>query len=87
VILYLDRAERLHSSLGQPGRGVGPRLLGIIEETGRETGLIRVWAWVLCVNERARRVFQKCGYTEIGVTERIHEGMSYKGFFLTKAIG
>ena len=87
VILYLDRGGEVAFFARQPGRGVGPRLLGIIEESGREKGLIRMWAWVLCVNERARRVFQKCGYSEIGVTERVHVGMIYKGFFMTKPVG
>ena len=87
VILYLDRGGEVAFFARQPGRGVGPRLLGIIEETGHKNGLVRMWAWVLCVNERARRVFQKCGYSEIAVTERVHVGMIYKGFFMTKAIG
>jgi predicted acetyltransferase len=62
VILYLNRAGEIAFFVNEPKKGVGSKLLRVIEKVAVERGLRSVWAWVLRTNLAARKTFVKNGY-------------------------
>ncbi|HSL09750.1 MAG TPA: GNAT family N-acetyltransferase [Actinomycetota bacterium] len=50
------------------GTGVGEALLRRAEARLRETGFVRATLWVLETNERARRFYERCGWSWDGTT-------------------
>ncbi|TFH29360.1 MAG: GNAT family N-acetyltransferase, partial [Deltaproteobacteria bacterium] len=78
VILYLDRDGEVAFFAGEPGKGIGTRLLAIVENVAREKGLGRLWARVLTSNEPARRAFLKAGYELDGSADGSWRGKPYE---------
>lgn len=51
----------------EPGRGYGKRVVRMVDEICRdELGRVRVWLDVFETNERARHVYEQCGYRTFG---------------------
>ena len=77
LILVLDSDARSvefrRIVVTEPGRGYGKRVVGMIDDICRhELGRARVWLDVFETNERARHVYEQCGYRRFGKSE--HEG-------------
>ena len=73
VLLYPQRDGEVAFFTRNPRRGIGTRLLGIVEKLAREAQLPAVWAWVREDNPIAGRVFEKCGYRALGGEARIYQ--------------
>lgn len=59
--------------VSEPSRGYGKKVLHMIDEIcRREFRRTRVWLDVFETNERARRLYEQCGYRRFGKSE--HEG-------------
>jgi len=77
LILVLDSDERSvefrRIVVTESGRGYGKRVVSMVDEICRkELVRIRVWLDVFETNERARHVYEQCGYRWFGRSE--HEG-------------
>jgi len=77
VILALDpdgrSVEFRRIVVSETGCGIGRRAVGLVRELcKRELGRRRVWLDVFESNERARHVYEKCGYSRFGAAE--HDG-------------
>lgn len=74
MILALDpdgqSVELRRIVVAEPGRGIGQRVVGMVRELCRtEFGRRRVWLDVFETNERARHVYERCGYRPFGTSE------------------
>lgn len=77
VILVLDpdglSVEFRRIVVSEPGRGLGKRAVELVRDVcRRELGRTRIWLDVFESNERAKRVYEKAGYSQFGTSE--HEG-------------
>lgn len=77
VILALDpdglSVEFRRIVVSEPGRGVGKRAVELVRDVCRhELGRTRIWLDVFEANERAKRIYEKAGYSRFGASE--HEG-------------
>ena len=77
LILVLDSdarsVELRRIVVTEPGHGYGQRAVSMIDDICRdELGRVRVWLDVFETNERARHVYERCGYNRFGKSE--HEG-------------
>ena len=79
VIVYLDRGGEIAFFARNRNKGIGSSLLKIADEVARIRKIPSLWAWVREDNPIAVRVFEKCGYRQAGVEERVHEGRSIRG--------
>lgn len=86
VVLYLSEGGEISFFTETPQRGIGTRLIQIIEgEAGART-LSSVRAWVLLDNSIARHVFEKCGFLPEGTEDRLFQGEWKKGIKYHKAL-
>jgi RimJ/RimL family protein N-acetyltransferase len=74
LILVLDSDARSvefrRIVISEPGRGYGKRVVGMVDEICRnELGRGRIWLDVFETNERARHVYEQCGYRRFGKSE------------------
>ena len=70
------------------GRGLGARLLGVADETGRKLGKKGMSVIVSDANRGARRLYERCGYREMGSRPKVKEDWDGEGanwVLLTKA--
>jgi ribosomal protein S18 acetylase RimI-like enzyme len=79
LILVLDSdarsVELRRIVVTESGRGYGKRVVSMIDDICRdEFGRVRVWLDVFETNERARHLYEQCGYRRFGESE--HEGRS-----------
>lgn len=77
LILVLDSdgrsVEFRRIVVTEPGCGYGKRVVRMVDEICRkELGRVRVWLDVFETNERARQVYEQCGYRRFGRSQ--HEG-------------
>jgi len=77
VILALDpdglSVEFRRIVVSEPCRGLGTRAVELVRDVcRRELGRTRIWLDVFESNERARRVYEKAGYSRFGTSD--HEG-------------
>jgi len=86
VILYFDREGEVAFFAGEPGKGIGTRLLAIVENVAREKGLGRMWARVLTSNEPAGRAFLKAGYALDGTMESAWRGKRHEVHVFRKVL-
>jgi len=84
VILYLKRDGEVAFFAKEKNRGIGSRLMALIEEVAREKKLGTIWGWVLVDNLIARRVFEKSGFVSADVSEREYGGIVKRGVKYTK---
>ncbi len=86
VILYLAKDNEVAFFAREQGRGIGTRLLGIIEEAARDKGMKSIRAWVLKDNLIAQRAFEKCGFSKAGMSERQYKGLPKSGIEYIKSL-
>lgn len=77
VILALDpdrmSVELRRIVISEPGRGIGKLAVEMVRNVCRsELGRTRLWLDVFERNERARHVYEECGYRRFGTSE--HQG-------------
>lgn len=85
VILYQNKEGEISFFVKAPSKGIGSRLLNIIEEVARKKNLRSIWAWVLKENLIAQKVFEKKGFIREGTSEKeykgvVREGIKYKKY-------
>lgn len=86
VILYLDRDGEIAFFAGEKNRGIGSKLLVLIEDVAKQKMLQSVCSWVLKENLIAQRVFEKNGFRKEGETVREYKGMSRQGIEYKKIL-
>jgi RimJ/RimL family protein N-acetyltransferase len=64
--------EYMWVSPGFRGRGVATDLVKNVLRRLLNRGFATIWLWVLDGNEPARRLYEKCGFTSTGLTQRPH---------------
>lgn len=84
VILYLHRDGEIAFFVRDKNKGVGSKLLEIIEVVGIEKKLNVIWGWVLKDNLIAQRVFEKSGFLKEGISERQYKGLIKQGYIYKK---
>jgi len=83
VILYLNRDSEIAFFVKYPKKGIGSKLLKIIEKVAKEKNLKSIWAWVRKDNLIAQHVFEKNGFVKEGISKKryntvIKLGIKYK---------
>jgi RimJ/RimL family protein N-acetyltransferase len=83
AVLYAGREGEIAFFVRDGNKGIGTRLLALIEDAAKSRGLPFIRAWTLKDNTIAQRVFEKSGYTKEGIQTRergesAHEGITYK---------
>jgi len=86
AILYLSRKGEIALFAKYPNKGLGTRLLKILEEVAKEKELHHLWAWVLRDNWAAQRTFKKNGYTVERESSKVYEHKKWKGIIFKKDI-
>lgn len=86
VILYLDKDGEIAFFTKNPGKGLGGKLLMIIEEVAREKKLKSVWAWVLQDNVAAQKAFKKKGYVMEKIVARKYNNKNKPGIIFRKGL-
>lgn len=79
VILYLDRDNEIAFFAKERNRGIGSKLLDVVESVAVTRGLKSVRSWVLEGNIAARRTFEKNGFIEAGISGREYQGSILQG--------
>lgn len=79
VILYLDRDNEVAFFARERNKGIGSKLLGIVELVAFSRGLESLRAWVLERNVAARQTFEKNGFIEVGISGREYQGSVQQG--------
>lgn len=87
VILYLNRGGEIAVFAGERNKGVGSKLLVLIEYIAKQKKVQSIWSWVLKDNLIAQRVFEKNGFEKHGETVREYKGMSRQGIEYKKILG
>ena len=83
VILYMHNDGEVACFVRYPNKGIGSKLLKIIEGVAKEKKLGSIWTWVRIDNSIARRVFEKNGFRKTEISEReydntLKQGIEYK---------
>lgn len=86
VILYLNRNGEIAVFAGERNKGVGSKLLDLIEYTAKQKKMQSIWSWVLKDNLIAQRVFEKNGFEKEGETVREYKGMHKQGIEYRKIL-
>jgi RimJ/RimL family protein N-acetyltransferase len=68
--------EYMWVSPGFRRRGVATDLIKTVLRHLLNRGFVTIWLWVLEGNEPARRLYEKCGFTSTGLTQRPPRGLS-----------
>lgn len=79
AILYIDKEGEIAFFVKKQNKGIGTKLLSIIEDVAKKIRLPFIWAWVLRDNEIAKHVFEKCGFLKESDEIRMKEGIIYHG--------
>lgn len=82
--LNIDRGGEVSFFARRRNRGIGTRLLKVIDDVAKQVKLPLIWAWVREDNRVAAKVFEKCGYCASGCEERIYKGKPVRGARYTK---
>jgi ribosomal protein S18 acetylase RimI-like enzyme len=75
--------KRVRVSPELQGQGIGPRLLGVLEDKMRERGVQKSVVSTLSVQEAALKLYARAGYTETGrvvLTEGPEKGFTVVSF-------
>lgn len=86
VILYLSRDGEIAVFVRDRCKGMGTKLLKIIEQVAKEKKIESVWAWVLNDNFLAQRIFEKNGFVKEGMLKRMYEEVMNEGIRYKKDI-
>jgi RimJ/RimL family protein N-acetyltransferase len=68
--------EYMWVSPGFRRRGVATDLIKNVLRQLLNRGFVTIWLWVLDGNEPARRLYEKCGFTTTGLTQRPYRSPS-----------
>jgi GNAT superfamily N-acetyltransferase len=86
AILYIRKNGEIAFFARDRNKGIGSRLLNILEEVAREKGIKTMWAWVLCDNMIAQRVFDKNGFLMGQIIEKEYNDLLKPGIKYTKCL-
>ncbi len=86
AILYLNKKGEVAFFVKEPPKGIGTKLLKIIEEVAKGRKLNSLWAWVMSSNLAAQKTFIKNGYLMEGETERRYRNKILQGFVFRKKL-
>lgn len=84
VLLYIDRGGEVAFFARERNRGIGTKLLQIVDGSAKQKKLQKIWAWVREDNPVAAKVFEKCGYRESGSEVRLFNEQRISGIRFTK---
>ena len=84
VVLYLHRENEVAFFVMERNKGLGTKLLEIIEQVAEKEKLNSLWAWVLINNPVAQRVFEKRGFVRVKSSSRQYKGKILSGIVYTK---
>jgi N-acetylglutamate synthase-like GNAT family acetyltransferase len=84
AILYLNKRGEITLFIKYPGRGIGSKMIDIIEKVAKEKNLSSVWAWVLSNNLAAQKTFTKKGYLLEEEIEKKYKNNVHKGIVFRK---
>lgn len=87
VILHLDKNAEIGFFVKYQNKGIGSKLLNIIEKVAKEKGLDSIWAWALEDNVIAQHVFEKNGFVKKDTSKREYDGMTKSGINYRKCLG
>ncbi len=87
AVLYPGKEGEIAFFVRDRNRGVGTRLLALIEDVAQSRGLPFIRAWTLKDNAIAQRVFEKSGFAREGIQTRERGGSVYEGIVYKKKIG
>ena len=79
VILYLNKEGEISFFVKESSKGIGSRLLNIIEEVAKKKNLKSIWAWVLEENLIAQKAFEKNRFKKESVSWKEYKGIVRKG--------
>jgi len=86
VILYLTRDGEVTYFVKEKNKGLGSRLLEIIEKVAGEKNLKKIWAWVLSDNVIAQHTFLKNGYKMKETSIKKFQNQMRDGFVFEKIL-
>jgi GNAT superfamily N-acetyltransferase len=86
VILYLEKEGEIAFFTKEKGKGLGTKLLKIIEDVARKKKLNSICGWVLSDNIPAQRAFIKNGYINKGYCSKEFNNKVYKGIIFGKSL-
>lgn len=86
IILYLNRDGEIAFFAKEKQKGIGSKLLNIIEKVAKGKELNSVWAWVLSSNAGAQKTFIKNGYLLEKKTEKRYNNKNLEGFVFRKKL-
>jgi len=86
AILYLNKKGEVAFFVKEPKKGIGVKLLKIIEEVAKGKKLNSLWAWVMSSNLAAQKTFIKNGYLLEGETEKRFKDKVFPGFVSRKKL-
>lgn len=58
--------------------GLGRRLLQVVQDRARERGLGTLWLEVRQGNQRARSLYRRCGFEEVGLRKGYYAGLAQR---------
>lgn len=87
VILYLNKNGEIAFFARYPNKGIGGRLLDVVERNSRKKKIPLIWAWVLKDNFVAQHVFEKKGFKKGCISNRSYKGLIKQGIRYTKYLG
>lgn len=86
VLLYLNRGGEVAFFVRQQNKGVGTKLLEIVDGVAMQAQLPLIWAWVREDNLAAAKVFEKCSYCVSAHEKRNYKGHLVRGIRYAKFI-
>ncbi len=84
VLLYVDRGGEVAFFAREQNRGIGTKMLQVVDIVAKQKSLQEIWAWVREDNLVAAKVFKKCGYRESGREDRLYKEQRISGIRFTK---
>jgi len=86
VILYLEKGGEVAFFSREKNKGIGTRLLTLVEDVAKIRKLPEIHAWIRMDNPIAGHVFLKCGYSHTGKMDKIFRDKPYPGFIFVKKL-
>ena len=87
AVLYPGKEGEIAFFVRDRNRGIGTRLLALIEDVAQSRGLPFIRAWALKDNAIAQRVFEKSGFAKEGIQARERGGAAHEGVAYKKKLG
>jgi RimJ/RimL family protein N-acetyltransferase len=86
AIIYFDRNGEIAFFAKEPNKGIGSKLLILIEDIALRNNLQHIWAWTLEENQIAQRTFEKGGFQSCGKFSKIFKGKTQNGIKFIKSL-